>query len=173
MDDVFVEAMMVSLVCARTALANLLSASSPAGGWGWGCGCRRVSLPVSPDGAARRHGSSSMSSHQTEAPSPPSFHFHPELATDWKKKFLASFTVLENFVSEEEEAALIKEADPHLKRMVYEKDHWDEVTRATPVLILVSGLSALRRPVPRCSATTAGSNWRFPKFCSLFFPLSH
>ena len=27
----------------------------------------------------------------------------------------------------EEEAALMSEVEPHLKRLVYEKDHWDEV----------------------------------------------
>ena len=33
----------------------------------------------------------------------------------------------QDFVSAEEEAALMAEVEPHLKRLVYEKDHWDEV----------------------------------------------
>ena len=35
--------------------------------------------------------------------------------------------VVENFVSEEEEQLLIEEVEPYLKRLRYEKDHWDDV----------------------------------------------
>lgn len=37
--------------------------------------------------------------------------------------------VLQNFISEEEEAAFLKELDPGLKRKRYEFDHWDDVRR--------------------------------------------
>lgn len=35
--------------------------------------------------------------------------------------------VLQNFISEEEEEAFLKELDPGLKRKRYEVDHWDDV----------------------------------------------
>eukprot|EP00093_Oithona_nana_P003168 03168.XXX_86801_87785_1 [CDS] Oithona nana genome sequencing. len=38
----------------------------------------------------------------------------------------SSFVVINDFINEAEESALIKEVEPHLKRLVYEKDHWDE-----------------------------------------------
>lgn len=38
--------------------------------------------------------------------------------------------VLQNFISEEEEVALLKELDPGLKRKRYEFDHWDDVSNS-------------------------------------------
>lgn len=35
-------------------------------------------------------------------------------------------TVLEDFISEEEEQTLLQEIEPYLKRMRYEFDHWDD-----------------------------------------------
>ena len=46
-------------------------------------------------------------------------------------KFSSSFLVHEDFVTVEEEAALMAEVEPHLKRLVYEKDHWDEVRKVS------------------------------------------
>ena len=37
-----------------------------------------------------------------------------------------SFKIIPDFINEEEELSLVKEVEPHLKRLVYEKDHWDE-----------------------------------------------
>ena len=42
------------------------------------------------------------------------------------KDLTNSFRIIPNFISEEEEVALCKEVEPHLKRLVYEKNHWDE-----------------------------------------------
>ena len=39
----------------------------------------------------------------------------------------SSFRLYPDFISLEEEENLMKEVEPHLKRQVYEKDHWDEV----------------------------------------------
>jgi hypothetical protein len=39
-----------------------------------------------------------------------------------------NFEVHENFISEEEEDRLIKEAEPYLKRQKYQFDHWDGVS---------------------------------------------
>ena len=56
------------------------------------------------------------------------FYFHPGFNPDNKEKFAESFLVFENFVSEGEERTFMKEMEPHLKRHVYEKDHWDDVS---------------------------------------------
>ncbi len=53
--------------------------------------------------------------------------FHPGLRDEWREKFAQSFAVTEDFVSEEEEAGLAKEVEPHLRRQVYQQDHWDDV----------------------------------------------
>ena len=37
-----------------------------------------------------------------------------------------SLIIVPDFINEEEETSLCKEVEPHLKRLVYEKDHWDE-----------------------------------------------
>jgi alkylated DNA repair protein alkB family protein 7 len=37
------------------------------------------------------------------------------------------FLVVEDFISETEEASLLGEIEPYLKRLRYEKDHWDDV----------------------------------------------
>ena len=37
-----------------------------------------------------------------------------------------SFQVIPNFITENEEKLMTKEVEPHLKRLIYEKDHWDE-----------------------------------------------
>ena len=34
--------------------------------------------------------------------------------------------MLQDFITLEEEESFVKEMDPHLKRHIYEKDHWDE-----------------------------------------------
>ena len=38
-------------------------------------------------------------------------------------------TLIKDFITTEEEESLFNEVEPHLKRQVYEKDHWDEVSR--------------------------------------------
>ena len=55
--------------------------------------------------------------------------FHP-LETKWNSEILQnlqnSFMIIPDFINEEEEMSLLKEVEPHLKRLVYEKSHWDE-----------------------------------------------
>lgn len=46
---------------------------------------------------------------------------------DLRTAVLQHMRVLPNFVSEDEEAALLAEVEPQLKRMRYEFDHWDNV----------------------------------------------
>lgn len=56
-------------------------------------------------------------------------HFHND--TLWSKEtknvFLQCCTVIPNFVTEQEEASLLDEINPHMKRMRYAKSHWDDV----------------------------------------------
>jgi len=54
--------------------------------------------------------------------------FHPGFDPENVEKFANSFLIFENIVSAKEEEMFMKEMEPHLKRHVYEKDHWDDVT---------------------------------------------
>ncbi len=54
------------------------------------------------------------------------YHFHAGFDPALASKFSSSFVVRADFVSAEEERALMAEVEPHLKRQVYERDHWDE-----------------------------------------------
>ncbi|VDK52017.1 unnamed protein product [Cylicostephanus goldi] len=55
-------------------------------------------------------------------------HFHnPTLwPAELKAGVLAGCRVIPNFVTEEEEAELLREVEPHMKRLRYEKNHWDD-----------------------------------------------
>ncbi|XP_076046082.1 alpha-ketoglutarate-dependent dioxygenase alkB homolog 7, mitochondrial [Oratosquilla oratoria] len=52
--------------------------------------------------------------------------YHPECTENTRKEIKKSFTTIENFISEEEEDILMKEIEPHIKRLRYEFDHWDD-----------------------------------------------
>lgn len=54
------------------------------------------------------------------------FEFHHEWPTDVKTDFLRHMIVIENFVSEIEEAALCAEVQKSMRRMRYQYDHWDD-----------------------------------------------
>lgn len=56
-------------------------------------------------------------------------HFHNGAVWpgEMKKVLKECCTVIPNFISEEEEASLLNEINPHMKRMRYEKSHWDDV----------------------------------------------
>lgn len=43
---------------------------------------------------------------------------------DVKENFLNDLRVIEDFITEDEEASVIQEIEPYLKRMRYERDHW-------------------------------------------------
>jgi alkylated DNA repair protein alkB family protein 7 len=45
---------------------------------------------------------------------------------DVKAKFLKDVQVIEDFISPEDESSVIQEIEPYLKRMRYERDHWDD-----------------------------------------------
>ena len=73
---------------------------------------------------------SASSSTSVKAPTD-KFRFSSGFESALAAKFSSSFLVHENFVTEEEEEALMSEVEPHLGRLVYEKDHWDEVRDGT------------------------------------------
>lgn len=55
------------------------------------------------------------------------FHFHSACQTATIANVSSSFTLIPNFISKAEEEILMKEVEPHLKRLKYEFDHWDDV----------------------------------------------
>ncbi len=50
-----------------------------------------------------------------------------ESEISYANAFCKSFTLYQDFITPVEESNLVIEVDPHLKRQVYEKDHWDDV----------------------------------------------
>lgn len=57
------------------------------------------------------------------------FHYHPSCNTKTRTSVSSDFTLFTNFITQEEEDVLRKELDPHLKRLKYEFDHWDDVRK--------------------------------------------
>lgn len=53
-------------------------------------------------------------------------YFHPLCTPDTLKEIVSSFRVVNDYLSEDEEDTLMKEVEPHLKRLHYENDHWDD-----------------------------------------------
>jgi len=56
-------------------------------------------------------------------------YFHPGFNPENVENFTKSFLVFENVVDENEEEIFMKEMEPHLKRHIYEKDHWDDAIK--------------------------------------------
>lgn len=54
------------------------------------------------------------------------FHFHPTCLAETISGVSSSFTVVPDIITEAEEEMLMKEVEPHLKRLKYEFDHWDD-----------------------------------------------
>ena len=55
-------------------------------------------------------------------------YFHPGWSDELQEKFAKSFLIYDDFICESEETKFMSEMEPHLKRHVYEKDHWDDVS---------------------------------------------
>ncbi|KAK2712409.1 hypothetical protein QYM36_011181 [Artemia franciscana] len=49
--------------------------------------------------------------------------------TEMKRKLEDSLVVVNDFITEEEETSLMKEVGPYLEKLIYEKDHWDDVSK--------------------------------------------
>ena len=79
---------------------------------------------------------SSLSSTPTPTSTPSStshlYHFHPSFPSCLEERFTSSFLVMEEVVTEEEEQSFMEEMESHLKRHVYEKDHWDDAIEVSP-----------------------------------------
>jgi len=52
---------------------------------------------------------------------------------DWKVELYDTMKILPNFISEKEEAVLMQEVDPYMKRLRYEYSHWDNVGKMSSV----------------------------------------
>lgn len=75
-----------------------------------------------------RHYASNLSQENCKYGRLPEYlHFHQETSVETREAVSSSFVVLRDFVTEEEEETLLKEVEPHLKRLHYEHDHWDDV----------------------------------------------
>uniref|UniRef100_A0A914XY32 Uncharacterized protein n=1 Tax=Panagrolaimus superbus TaxID=310955 RepID=A0A914XY32_9BILA len=54
------------------------------------------------------------------------FHNTPKWPTNILKDITQNCTVISDFITENEEAEILKEIEPHMKRLKYEKSHWDD-----------------------------------------------
>lgn len=57
---------------------------------------------------------------------PPNMEFEGNWPKDLKQKLLQDMIVIEDFITPDDEKALLVEIEPYLKRMRYERDHWDD-----------------------------------------------
>ena len=86
-------------------------------------GSKLLQLPLSST-ASWKH--TNVSNYTTSTTPSHLYSFHPNFPEEHQLSFLRSFLVLEEVVTEDEEATFMKEMEPHLKRHIYEKDHWDD-----------------------------------------------
>merc|ERR1719400_522518 len=70
----------------------------------------------------KRPFSSTFSSRQLISYEPESSEWNQDL----RENLEISLKIIPNFITEKDEDSLVKEVEPHLKRLVYEKNHWDE-----------------------------------------------
>ena len=57
-----------------------------------------------------------------------SFAFSNNWSDDNRREFISSFLIYNEFITTIEEEQFMSEVEPHLKRHIYEKDHWDDVS---------------------------------------------
>ena len=57
-----------------------------------------------------------------------SFAFSNNWSDDHRREFISSFIIYNEFITTLEEEQFMCEVEPHLKRHIYEKDHWDDVS---------------------------------------------
>ena len=102
-------------------------------------------------------------SEPTASTPPHLYSFHPEFPEEHQLGFLQSFLVLEDVVTEDEEAGFMKEMEPHLKRHIYEKDHWDDAIvgfRETERKIFNATNTPLVERIKRLGFPTSGKESR-------------
>lgn len=71
------------------------------------------------------------------------FFYGPSCSAETRAEIDSSFLVFPDFITGDEEDALLQEAEPHLKRLRYEFDHWDDVSWLT--IILATAVQARNR----------------------------
>lgn len=59
------------------------------------------------------------------------------------KDLIKSMEVYENFLSVNEEASLLQELEPYMKKLRYEYDHWDNVKSKFCVSVVIFSLCIL------------------------------
>nr|XP_053639416.1 uncharacterized protein LOC128693669 isoform X1 [Cherax quadricarinatus] len=57
---------------------------------------------------------------------PQYLYFHPPCQLETRIAVMSNFEVIQDYINEEEEAVLVKEVEPHLRRLKYQFDHWDD-----------------------------------------------
>ena len=69
------------------------------------------------------------------------FYFHPDCTEKTSYDVSNSFTVVPSFVNDNEEAAILKDVEPHLKRLRYEYKHFDDVSNTGNFKMLLLSFS--------------------------------
>lgn len=87
---------------------------------------RSVDIRVLEDNYINRVANNLGSDEDGQIEIPSVMEFEGTWPKDVKRKLLDDMTVIENFISAEDETALLAEIEPYLKRMRYERDHWDD-----------------------------------------------
>lgn len=75
---------------------------------------RLTSEATTPDSSEANHSTTEL------------FFYGPCCSVETKAQISLSFLVLPNFITADEEDLLLREVEPHLKRLRYEVDHWDD-----------------------------------------------
>ena len=88
-------------------------------------GSKLLQLPLSSTASCKLC-RTNVSNYTTSTTPSHLYSFHPNFPEEHQLSFLQSFLVLEEVVTKDEEATFMKEMEPHLKRHIYEKDHWDD-----------------------------------------------
>lgn len=60
--------------------------------------------------------------------------------------FLEGMTVHKDFITDAEEKSILDEIEPYLKRMRYEFDHWDDVSRFVGLKKSIKSSTSLHSP---------------------------
>lgn len=53
---------------------------------------------------------------------------HDQNLENWREQLHNTMQIIPNFISIDEQQRLMEEIEPHIKRVPYEKAHWDDVS---------------------------------------------
>ena len=57
-----------------------------------------------------------------------SLYFPEQFSKDIKERLAKCLMIINDFITKEEEASLVQEIEPYMKKLRYEYDHWDDVS---------------------------------------------